>query len=106
MPTHSSPGADDSGRPTYWVVHFGHDELIIRQRYEVISIINDILIGVWFIVGSICFFYPHLTRTGTWFFLAGSIELLIRPTIRLARRVHLQRRQPDVTATGNSGQEY
>jgi hypothetical protein len=106
MPAHSSPGAEDPKRPPEWVLHFGHEELVIRQRYEVISIINDILIGIWFIVGSICFFYPHLTRTGTWFFVAGSIELLIRPTIRLARRVHLQRRQPEVPATGDTEQEY
>lgn len=98
-------GADDLGRPADLVLHFGHDELVIRQRYEVVSIINDILIGVWFIVGSIFFFYPSFTKTGTWFFLAGSIELLIRPTIRLARRIHLQRRQPPAH-TADAAQDF
>jgi hypothetical protein len=69
----------------------GHDELIIRRRYEVLSILNDILVALWFIVGSVLFFSPTTTVAGTWCFLAGSIELLIRPVLRLSRRVHLQR---------------
>ena len=55
-------------------LHFGRDELVIRQRYEVVSIINDILIGVWFVIGSIFFFYDSLTYAGTWLFVIGSIE--------------------------------
>lgn len=69
----------------------GHEELVIRQRWEVVSIINDILVAVWFIIGSILFFHESTTVAGTWLFLLGSIELLIRPLIRLARRVHLTR---------------
>ncbi|WP_303856052.1 YrhK family protein [Salinicola salarius] len=72
-------------------LHFGRDELVIRQRYEVVSIVNDILIGVWFVIGSIFFFYDSLAYAGTWLFVIGSIEMLIRPVIRLLRRLHLQR---------------
>ena len=72
-------------------IRIGHDELIIRKRYEVLSIVNDILVALWFIVGSILFFSDATTIAGTWCFLAGSIELLIRPLIRLSRRVHLTR---------------
>lgn len=72
-------------------LHFGRDELVIRQRYEVVSIANDILIGVWFVIGSLFFFYDSLAYAGTWLFLIGSVEMLIRPVIRLARRLHLQR---------------
>ncbi|WP_040589781.1 YrhK family protein [Sciscionella marina] len=77
------------------VVHFGHDELVIRQRYEVASIVNDILIGIWFLVGSFLFLSGTTTRAGTWLFAIGSIEMLIRPLIRLTRRVHLRRIAPD-----------
>ena len=69
----------------------GREELVIRRRYEVVSIVNDILVAIWFLVGSILFFSPATTYAGTWLFVAGSVELLIRPLIRLARRVHLQR---------------
>jgi hypothetical protein len=81
-------GAMTSGPLTF---HIGRDELIIRQRYEVASIANDILIALWFIIGSVLFFSAATTTAGTWCFLVGSIELLIRPVIRLARRVHLTR---------------
>ncbi|MGH3494582.1 MAG: YrhK family protein [Sciscionella sp.] len=73
------------------VLHVGHEELVIRQRYEVASIVNDILIAVWFVVGSVFFFFESLTFAGTVFFVLGSVQLLIRPVIRLRRLVHLKR---------------
>lgn len=79
----------DNDRPI--VLRIGHDELVVRQRYEVVSIANDVMIALWFIAGSILFFSPAYTTLGTWFFLAGSIELLIRPLIRLSRQIHLGR---------------
>lgn len=75
------------------VLRVGRDELVIRRRYEVASIVNDILIAVWFIIGSLMFFSPDLMTAGTWCFLAGSVELLVRPLIRLARQLHVQRVQ-------------
>lgn len=72
-------------------LRLGHEELVIRRRYETASIANDILIALWFTVGSVMFFSPDWTETGTWCFLAGSVELLIRPLVRLGRRVHLRR---------------
>jgi len=72
------------------VLRIGHDELVIRKRYEVVSILNDLMIAVWFIVGSFLFFSESTTYTGTWLFVAGSIQLAIRPAIRLRRHVHLR----------------
>jgi hypothetical protein len=69
----------------------GHEELVIRRRYEVASIVNDILVALWFLIGSVLFFSDATTYAGTWLFVLGSVELLIRPVIRLSRRVHLQR---------------
>ena len=73
---------------------FGREELVIRHRYETLSIINDFLIASWFISGSILFFSEATQDMGTWCFLAGSIELAIRPTIRLIRHLHLRRVPP------------
>lgn len=67
----------------------GHEEIVLRARYEVLSIVNDIMVAVWFIVGSILFFSESTTIIGTWLFLLGSVQLLIRPVIRLVRRVHI-----------------
>lgn len=84
--------ADDRGS-----LHFriGNEELLIRRRYEVASIVNDLLIALWFVIGSVLFFSPSTEHAGTWLFLIGSIELMIRPLIRLRRRVHLRRFRPD-----------
>lgn len=71
-------------------LRIGHDELIIRRRYETLSIVNDVLIAVWFIAGSILFFSESTAYAGTWLFLAGSVELLVRPAIRLTRNLHVQ----------------
>ena len=76
------------------VLHIGHKELDVRQRYETLSIINDALIGVWFLIGSILFFFDSTVTAGTWLFVIGSAQLLIRPSIRLKRRLHLQRWHP------------
>lgn len=38
-----------------------------------------------------CFFSESTTEIGTWLFLIGSIQLLIRPFIRIIRSIHLKR---------------
>ncbi|MGZ4436955.1 MAG: YrhK family protein [Nocardioidaceae bacterium] len=69
----------------------GREELVVRRRYEALSIGNDVLIALWFLVGSILFFWETTTTAATWCFLLGSIEFLVRPAIRLARLVHIRR---------------
>ncbi|GAB3565381.1 YrhK family protein [Spelaeicoccus albus] len=69
----------------------GHEEIVLRARYEILSIVNDIMVALWFIIGSILFFFESTTTTGTWLFVIGSVQLLIRPVIRLVRRVHIGR---------------
>jgi hypothetical protein len=68
-----------------------HEELVLRGRYETLSTVNDLLIAVWFLIGSILFFQESTAYAGTWLFVIGSAQLMIRPIIRLSRRVHLQR---------------
>ncbi|GAA2139941.1 hypothetical protein GCM10009844_09170 [Nocardioides koreensis] len=72
-------------------IEIGHEELVIRRRYEALSIANDVLIALWFLVGSVLFFWESTTVAATWCFLLGSIEFLVRPGIRLARLVHIRR---------------
>ena len=83
----------------------GHDELIVRQRWEAASIANDFLIAVWFVIGSILFFWESTTFAATWFFLIGSIQFLIRPAIRLSRRFHIQRIR-GASAQADVGEDY
>ncbi|MEJ5944589.1 YrhK family protein [Pseudokineococcus basanitobsidens] len=92
-----------STHPQDLQVRLGHDELVLRQRYEVLSIVNDVLVAAWFIAGSVLFFWESTSTVGTWFFLVGSVELMIRPVIRLTRKVHLRRRHGSPL---DSGAEY
>jgi len=82
------PPSSDDRTVTFSV---GRDEIVIRHKYEVASIVNDIMVALWFVIGSILFFSESTTTAGTWSFLLGSVQLMVRPLIRLARRVHLQR---------------
>ncbi|HET7328963.1 MAG TPA: YrhK family protein [Nocardioidaceae bacterium] len=72
-------------------LRLGDDELVIRQRYAAAGILNDVMLVVWFVVGGVFFFFPSLVTVGLWCFVAGSVQLLIRPLIRLIRRSHLRR---------------
>ncbi|WP_458525619.1 YrhK family protein [Onishia taeanensis] len=72
-------------------LRLGHEELIIQRRYEALSIFNDVLIALWFLVGSILFLYPAQEHLAIWMFIIGSFQFLVRPAIRLARHLHLQR---------------
>lgn len=82
-------------RPSDIVVRLGREELILRQRYELVSILNDVFAGALFLIGSFLFFRESTTYAATWLFVIGSVSMLIRPTIRLVRRVHLGRIHPD-----------
>jgi hypothetical protein len=75
-------------------MRLGRRELVIRQRYETLSIINDIMIAIWFSVGSVLFFSESTVVAGTWLFVIGSVELIVRPAIRLSRQIHLRRMHP------------
>ena len=82
--------AGDAG-PGNFTFTMGHEQLVIRQRYEVLSILNDFLMGIWFVVGTIGFMFPQYQEAGLWLFLIGSVQMLIRPVIRLSHRIHLRR---------------
>ena len=69
----------------------GREELIIRRRYEVVSIINDFFIAIWFLVGSILFLFPKHETAAIWLFIIGSFQFLVRPTIRLISHIYIRR---------------
>ena len=79
----------------------GREIVVLRRRYEIASIANDLLIAAWFLIGSILFFQADTTRAGTWMFVIGSAQMAVRPAIRLSRRIHLaQRAQSAQSAQG------
>jgi len=72
-------------------IDFGSDHIIIERRYRALGALNDLFIAIWFLTGSILFFFDSLMTGGTWLFVVGSLQLLLRPAITLAELVHVRR---------------
>lgn len=65
-------------------------ELNLHHLYEWIHIANDAAISLWFLVGSVFFFYPSLKDAGTWLFVIGSCQMLLGPVIRTFNKLHVK----------------
>lgn len=76
-------------------IELQHRRVIIQHRYEVIHILNDIAIALWFLLGSIFFFFNGLKDAGIWLFVLGSAQMMVRPMIRIAHKIHVQRKSAD-----------
>lgn len=76
-------------------ITIGHEQIVIEHRYEVIGIINEIFIAAWFIVGSFFFFSNHLAYDGTWMFVIGSVQMLIKPIIKITKLIHINKMKDD-----------
>ncbi len=74
----------------------------VYSAYEIAYTSVDWLAAVLFTIGSIMFLYNDLMKAGTWLFIIGSVCFALRPTIRLARELHLARLGEAVMEPGNS----
>ena len=72
-------------------IDIGNRHISVQRRYEALGAFNDLLIAVWFLVGSFCFLNHLLVERGTWLFIVGSFQLLIKPAIKLTGLIHLGR---------------
>lgn len=72
-------------------IDFGKQHIVIQRRYEALGAINDFLIAVWFLIGSFFFLSKSLVDSGTWLFIVGSAQLMIKPVIKLVSLVHVGR---------------
>lgn len=88
-------------------VRVGREQIDVEQRWQVVSILNDIMTGLWFVTGSILNLIGGLGNWPLYFYLAGSSQLLLRAFIRLAQRIHVrggQRRSRPRVRTFDGGQ--
>ncbi|MGB2079599.1 MAG: YrhK family protein [Vibrio sp.] len=76
-------------------IDIGKNRIKVYRRYEALGALNDLLIAIWFLIGSFLFLNQTLMESGTWLFIVGSAQFLIKPVIKLARLVHLNRYQAD-----------
>ncbi|MAS09226.1 YrhK family protein [Endozoicomonas sp. G2_2] len=61
----------------------------VYGRYEKLYTLNDFCAALLFLVGSIMFFYKSLEYPAVWCFTIGSVNFMLRPTIKLIREYHL-----------------
>lgn len=77
--------------PRDLTLHLAGRELVIHRRYVVLSILNDFLIALWFLIGSVLFLFPSLKEAAAVLFVVGSAQFAARPSLRLLRHLHLRR---------------
>jgi hypothetical protein len=63
----------------------------VYAAYEVAYTIVDFSAAAMFVVGSVLFFWESTTFAATWLFLLGSLCFAAKPSIRMAREIHLLR---------------
>ena len=68
-----------------------HRHVVIQRRYEALGALNDLMIAIWFLVGSAFFLNESLVKSGTWLFIVGCIQLLIKPALKLSSLIHVGR---------------
>jgi len=69
----------------------GQKHIITQRRYEALGAINDFFIAVWFLIGSFFFLSDALVQSGTWLFIVGSAQLLIKPVLKLISLIHVKK---------------
>lgn len=86
-------------------VDFEARKVVIHERYENLHILNDLFLALWFLVGSVMFFYKHWTYWGTWLFVLGSTQMAIGPLIRVSHKLHIRRFESYIGHFRNSTKE-
>ncbi|MBI1179444.1 MAG: hypothetical protein GC201_02735 [Alphaproteobacteria bacterium] len=62
----------------------------VHRTYQNLFLGVDFGAAILFVIGSILFFYPDRQHAATWAFLVGSILFAVKPTLRVARFLHLR----------------
>lgn len=72
-------------------IQLGKKKMIIKNRYQVIYYINNIIQGLFYLVGSILSLNGFNQTIAISFFLAGSILMVFRSFIQIVRDIHLMK---------------
>lgn len=72
-------------------LQMGKFEVAFNKRYRFISLLNDLTLGLEFLIGSILFLFESTKMIGNIFFIVGSIQLLGRPIIKIMHAFYISR---------------
>lgn len=72
-------------------IEIGSYKMVIEKRYQAVSFVNDMLLGVLYLIGSILFLTDVSQTVSISFFLAGSIMMIIRAGLNLLKDLHINK---------------
>ncbi len=67
------------------------DTRAVYAWFELIYTATDFAAALFFVLGSVFFFYDSLMDAGTWCFLIGSVFFALKPSLKLTREIKLYR---------------
>lgn len=67
----------------------GRFRLYFQNRYTLISLVNDILIGIFYIIGSLATLTDIPDIYGTYLYLIGGVFLTARPILKIFHNVFI-----------------
>lgn len=67
----------------------GRFRIYFQNRYTLISLLNDLLVGLVYILGSISSLIGLPGIYGTYFYLAGGVFLILRPLIKIIHNIYI-----------------
>lgn len=79
----------DTGKDEDVELKAGSLRVYFRNRYSMVSLLNDFLVGIVYILGSIVILMGWPIIYSTYFFLAGGIFLTIRPVLSILRNISI-----------------
>lgn len=90
------------------IVKVGKFRFYFQNYYTIISLVNDILLGALYVIGSIASIMNGPQWLRQWSYLAGAVFMLMRPILKIIRNVFIydkQEFQNQVTDVGFEGKE-
>ncbi|AMB98570.1 hypothetical protein AWM75_00540 [Aerococcus urinaehominis] len=77
------------------IMKIGPLRLYFQNTYTIISLVNDIITGALYFIGSICNFVGAPAIYGNSLYLIGGFSFVMRPIIKLIHNIHIYNKQPD-----------
>ncbi|MFD2759846.1 YrhK family protein [Lentibacillus juripiscarius] len=75
----------------YLDIQIGTYEVSFNKKYRFLTLLNDIVLGIFFLVGSAFFLWEPLKTAGIILFIIGSAQLLARPIIKIIHAFYFSR---------------
>src|SRR5699024_10610292 len=66
----------------YFEFDIGSFGVFFNKKYHLVSTVNDLMLGIWIVVGSVFFLFHSTMMAGTILFILVSLQMLARPMLK------------------------